>query len=91
MDRPETLLRRLLIAGVGAADLGAEKLGELLRECEARGESAVTRGRAINEELKHTARQAARPAAAKPDLTAMSDEERRALLRELQTLLGEEK
>ena len=33
MDSIESYLRKLIVASVGAADLGCEKLGKLLDEC----------------------------------------------------------
>ena len=41
MDSIESYLRKLIVASVGAADLGCEKLGKLLDECVARGEVTV--------------------------------------------------
>ena len=52
MDSIESYLRKLIVASVGAADLGCEKLGKLLDECVARGEVTVEKGRVLNEELK---------------------------------------
>ena len=75
MDSIESYLRKLIVASVGAADLGCEKLGKLLDECVARGEVTVEKGRVLNEELKRTCKQAAaRDADEKPavDVDAMS-------------------
>ena len=84
MDSIESYLRKLIVASVGAADLGCEKLGKLLDECVARGE--VTVEKVLNEELKRTCKQAAaRDADEKPavDVDAMSADEREALLQKL--------
>ena len=62
MDSIESYLRKLIVASVGAADLGCEKLGKLLDECVARGEVTVEKGRVLNEELKRTCKQAAKDA-----------------------------
>lgn len=87
MDSIESYLRKLIVASVGAADLGCEKLGKLLDECVARGEVTVEKGRVLNEELKRTCKQAAaaRDADEKPavDVDAMSADEREALLQKL--------
>lgn len=85
MDSIEGYLRKLIVASVGAADLGCEKLGQLLDECVARGEVTVEKGRVLNEELKRTCKQAARDADEKPavDVDAMSADEREALLQKL--------
>lgn len=85
MDSIESYLRKLIVASVGAADLGCEKLGKLLDECVARGEVTVEKGRVLNEELKRTCKQAAKNADEKPavDVDAMSADEREALLQKL--------
>ena len=86
MDSIESYLRKLIVASVGAADLGCEKLGKLLDECVARGEVTVEKGRVLNEELKRTCKQAVtkdedeKPAV---DVDAMSADEREALLQKL--------
>ena len=78
MDSIESYLRKLIVASVGAADLGCEKLGKLLDECVARGEVTVEKGRVLNEELKRTCKQAVTK-----DEDAMSADEREALLQKL--------
>ncbi len=85
MDSIESYLRKLIVASVGAADLGCEKLGKLLDECVARGEVTVEKGRVLNEELKRTCKQAAKGVDEKPavDVDAMSADEREALLQKL--------
>ena len=85
MDSIESYLRKLIVASVGAADLGCEKLGKLPDECVARGEVTVEKGRVLNEELKRTCKQAAKDAGEKPavDVDAMSADEREALLQKL--------
>ena len=55
----KTCSPKLIVASVGAADLGCEKLGKLLDQCVARGEVTVEKGRVLNEELKRTCKQAA--------------------------------
>ena len=85
MDSIESYLRKLIVASVGAADLGCEKLGKLLDECVARGEVTVEKGRVLNEELKRTCKQAVtKDEAEKPavDVDAMSAD-REALLQKL--------
>ena len=86
MDSIESYLRKLIVASVGAADLGCEKLGKRRDECVARGEVTVEKGRVLNEELKRTCKQAAaKDADEKPavDVDAMSADEREALLQKL--------
>ncbi|MCD8068039.1 MAG: hypothetical protein LUE87_03965 [Lachnospiraceae bacterium] len=49
-------IRKILLAGIGAAAITAEKSEELLDKLAAKGEQAVEQGRAANEELKHNAK-----------------------------------
>lgn len=85
MENVENYLRKLIVAGVGAADLGCEKLGALIDECAKRGEVTVEKGRALNEELKRKVKEAAPAAEKKPvvDVASLSAEEREALLDQL--------
>ena len=46
-------LRKVILAGVGAAAATAEKGQELLHELVQKGESTVEEGKVRNEELKH--------------------------------------
>ena len=82
----------LIVASMGAADLGCEKLGKLLDKCVARGEVTVEKGRVLNEELKRTCKQAvAKDEGEKPavDVEAMSADEREALLQKLMAMKEE--
>lgn len=83
MESVESYLRKLVVASVGAADLGCEKLGGLIDECVKRGEVTVEKGRALNEELKRKVKET--PEAKKPavDVASLSAEEREALLDQL--------
>lgn len=85
MESMESYLRKLVVAGVGAADLGCEKLGALIDECAKRGEVTVEKGRALNEELKRKVKDAAPAVQQKPavDVASLSPEEREALLDQL--------
>lgn len=46
-------LKKVILAGIGAAALTAEKSKELLEELVKKGEISVEQGKALNEELKH--------------------------------------
>lgn len=85
MENVENYLRKLVVASVGAADLGCEKLGSLIDECVKRGEVTVEKGRALNEELKRKVKESAPTEEKKPavDVASMSAEEREALLDQL--------
>lgn len=81
MENIDSYLRKILVAGVGAADIGCEKLGKFVDECVKRGELTVEKGRAMNEELKHKCRSGSK--AADIDLEKLSEQERAELLEKL--------
>ena len=98
-------LKNILLAGVGAVAVTAEKSEEILKELVKKGELTVEQGKALNEELKHKIRVAKEAAekgeplaeASKPeqpappvDVAQLSCEERAALLKKLQELEAEE-
>ncbi len=90
--KTEGTLRKLFLAGVGALDLGAEKLGEWVDRCAEQGEKTVARGRALNEELRRTVKEAAEKPAQAPviDPEKLTAEQRRELLEKLQALEKQE-
>lgn len=47
-------IKKLLLAGIGAAATGAEKSQDILDELVKKGELTVEQGKTLNEELKHT-------------------------------------
>ena len=52
MDQITSGLRKLILAGIGAAAIAKEKGGEVLEALSKRGEVTVEQGRVLNEELK---------------------------------------
>lgn len=52
MDQITSGLRKLLLAGIGAAAIAKEKGGEVLEALSKRGEVTVEQGKVLNEELK---------------------------------------
>ena len=54
MEKLTDGIKTLLLAGVGAVALTADKSQELLKELVSRGELTVEQGKALNQELKHT-------------------------------------
>ena len=50
-------LKKILLAGVGAVALTAEKAGEILEEMVEKGEITVEQGKALNQELKRTVKE----------------------------------
>ena len=53
MDSFGENVKKLLLAGIGAVAVTAEKSKDLLDEMVEKGELAVDQGRVLNEELKH--------------------------------------
>lgn len=52
MDQITSGLRKLILAGIGAATIAKEKGGEVLEALSKRGEVTVEQGKVLNEELK---------------------------------------
>lgn len=85
-------LKKVLLAGVGAVAITAEKSEEVVRELVRRGELTIEQGKALNEELKHKM-QENKKRAAQPeeiDVTRMTKAEREALKRRLEELEEQE-
>ena len=57
MDGLGENLKKVMLAGVGAVAVAAEKSKELLDEMVKKGELTVEQGKVLNEELKHNIRQ----------------------------------
>ena len=53
-------IRKLLLAGIGAAAVTKEKSEGLLKELVKKGELTVEQGKVLNEELKHSVKEAIR-------------------------------
>ena len=53
MDTLKETLRKLLLAGIGATAVTAEKAEELVEVLVKKGELTVEQGKILNEELKH--------------------------------------
>lgn len=60
MDQITSGLRKLILAGIGAAAIAKEKGGEVLEALSKRGEVTVEQGRVLNEELKRNLKENAR-------------------------------
>lgn len=60
MDQMGEGLRKLILAGVGAAAATKEKSEVIFQELVRKGELTVEQGRVLNEELKHNLREAIR-------------------------------
>lgn len=86
-------LRKILLAGIGAIAVTAEKSEEVVKELVKRGELTVEQGKALNEELKHKIKDTVQEkraefsaAVASVNVEAMSQEERENLKRKLAEL-----
>ncbi|MCD7981050.1 MAG: hypothetical protein LUF32_01840 [Clostridiales bacterium] len=58
MDRLSDSMKKIILAGIGAAATTSEKTKEILDDLVAKGELTVEQGKVLNEELKHKVRQA---------------------------------
>lgn len=56
-------LHKLMMAGIGAANVAAEKTQETVEALAKRGEEAVEQGKVLNERLRHDLNQAVKDAA----------------------------
>ena len=60
MDQIGEGIRKLILAGIGAAAMTREKSEGILQELVKKGELTVEQGKVLNEELKHDLKQAIR-------------------------------
>lgn len=60
MERLGENVKKLLLAGVGAVAVTAEKSKEILDDLVEKGELTVEQGKVLNEELKHNIKQTVR-------------------------------
>ena len=74
MDSFGENIKKLLLAGVGAVAVTAEKSKELLDEMVEKGELTVEQGKVLNEELKHNIKQKVQDVTGKKD-AELSDED----------------
>lgn len=74
MDNFSEGLKKVMLAGIGAIALTAEKSGQLIDDMIERGELTVEQGKALNKELKHTVEKAKADAASKADTDAQDED-----------------
>lgn len=82
-------LKKVALAGVGAVTILAEKGTEIAKECVKKGGVTVEKGKAVTDELKYKAEQAAQERKERnteENLSRMTKEERDALRRKLDAL-----
>jgi len=92
-------LRKLVMAGLGAASIATEKTGDAIEKLAKRGEEALAQGKDINERLRHEIQQAMKdedqPASAPGKdevlsaLDKLTPEERKAVREKLDSLGGD--
>ena len=85
-------IRKILLAGVGAVALGAEKSQELVEELVKKGELTVEQGKILNEELTRKATKAAnetQDSLLRMYLEGMSAEERAAYAKRVSELASD--
>ena len=87
MEKLGENVKKILLAGIGAVAVTAEKSKDLLDEMVKKGELTVEQGKVLNEELKHKVK--AQPAPAEKtslNVEKLSPEEREELKRKLEEL-----
>lgn len=58
MEKLSDSMKKIILAGIGAAATTADKSKEILDDLVKRGELTVEQGKVLNEELKHNVKQA---------------------------------
>lgn len=97
MEKLGENVKKLLLAGIGAAAVTAEKSRELLDEMVKKGELTVEQGKVLNEELKHNLKKTVQENVHKTEtqsseevvetlLEALSSEQVEALKKKLQSM-----
>ena len=74
MEKLSDNIKKVILAGIGAAATTAEKSKELLDEMVEKGELTVEQGKVLTEELKHNIRQKVQDVTGKKD-AELSDED----------------
>lgn len=82
-------LKKILLAGIGAAATSIEKSEEMVKDLVSKGELTIEQGKVMNQELKHKFQEAEKHAKA-VHVEKMSKEERAALKRQLEELEAKE-
>lgn len=69
MEKISDSMKKIILAGIGAAATTAEKSKEILDELVQKGELTVEQGKVLNEELKHNVKQTIKKEASAEDKT----------------------
>ncbi|HJA12932.1 MAG TPA: hypothetical protein H9799_08315 [Candidatus Mediterraneibacter merdipullorum] len=84
MDKFSENMKKVILAGIGAAASTAEKSKDFLEEMVEKGELTVEQGKVLNEELKHNIRQKVREVTGRKDEgEGISDEDLSGILEKL--------
>lgn len=67
METISEMMKKIMLAGIGAVAVTAEKSKEVLEELVSRGELTVEQGKVLNEELKHNVKEAMQKKAKQED------------------------
>ncbi len=79
-------LKKVLLAGIGAVAITAEKSKEVVDQFVTKGELTVEQGKVLNEELKRNLQEKLKVDIMSEDLTKLSKEERETLKARLEAL-----
>lgn len=85
MEDKDSVLKKLLLATVGAAAITVEKAKELTEYLIKKGELTVEEGKVLNVELEHKLKEKfCKPCCGEIDVSKLTPEQRAALLKQLQ-------
>jgi len=87
-------LRKLAMAGLGAASIATEKTGDAIEKLAKRGEEALAQGKDLNQRLRHEIQEAMKEPPTDKDgvlaaLDKLTPEERKAVREKLDQLAGD--
>ena len=71
MEKLSDTMKKVILAGIGAAATTAEKSKEMLDDLVKKGELTVEQGKVLNEELKHNVKQAVKGEEKETDVAEM--------------------
>lgn len=74
MEKMSDGLKKVILAGIGAMAVTAEKSKDILDELVKRGELTVEQGKILNQELKHNIKETVKERKEETDDFAMSEE-----------------
>lgn len=75
METISEVMKKIMLAGIGAVAVTAEKSREVLDELVSKGELTVEQGKVLNEELKHNVKEAMQKNAGQKEADAVEPKE----------------